>query len=60
MFKQVLVEVVVFGLIILLTALVFIKLVVEANNRMLACGLGTPELAFIHPIFGDIFRCKSK
>lgn len=60
MFKQVLVEVVVSGVIILLTALVFIKLVVEANNRMLACDSGAPKFAFIHPIFGSVLRCKIK
>ncbi|CAB4147482.1 hypothetical protein UFOVP431_32 [uncultured Caudovirales phage] len=58
MLKQVFVEVAVSGLIILLTAFIFIKLVVAENNRMLACGSGTPELAFTHPIFGNVLRCK--
>jgi hypothetical protein len=60
MLKRVFTEVAISGLIILLTWFVIIKLVVEMNNRMLACGSGTPELAFIHPIFGNVLRCKIK
>jgi hypothetical protein len=60
MLKRVFTEVAISGLIILLTIFVFIKLVVEINNRMLACGSGTLELVFIHPIFGNVLRCKIK